>query len=85
MFSKEELEAIKYGADSGKEFPAITVALLVRELERAMKDAERYQKLRKQHWSKNDIAVVMFPKDNVKLGAQCPSMEILDKIIDNLV
>lgn len=56
------------------------------ELEETIKDlqlaAARYNFLREQQWNTSPIAVVKYPKDNVKLGSDCPSMERLDEIID---
>jgi hypothetical protein len=46
------------------------------------KDAERYRWLRKQQWHNGIIAVVLDPKESVKLGRYLPSMELLDSIID---
>lgn len=56
------------------------------KLEETIKDlqlaADRYNFLREQQWNTGPIAVVKYPKDNVKLGSDCPSMERLDEIID---
>ena len=52
------------------------------ELVALKKDAERYRWLRQQHWSDGKYAVVMNPTESVKLGSWCPSLEMLDKIID---
>lgn len=45
-------------------------------------DAERYRWLRSQHWSESVACVVTNPKQSVKLGALCPSQELLDNFID---
>jgi hypothetical protein len=57
-------------------------AALVAEIERLRKDAGRYQWLRSQHWSDGQLAVVVNAKVNVRLGANCPSHELLDEAID---
>lgn len=46
------------------------------------KDAERYRWLRAQHWNDSLLAVVADPKDAVKLGHDCPSLDRLDAAID---
>lgn len=53
-------------------------------LENLQRDAERYRALRKMHWSTGKLAVVFNPKDNVYLGATCPSEERLDTLVDQL-
>lgn len=60
------------------------VAALKAERDAVMKDAERYRWLRKQHWSKDDIAVVVNPKKQTRLGAICPSLGLLDDTIDHM-
>lgn len=47
-----------------------------------LRDAERYRWLRAQHWGTSPLAVVVDPKDSVKLGRDCPSKDRLDKAID---
>lgn len=46
------------------------------------KDAARYRYLRTQHWSGSDLAVIVNPKVNARLGSFCPSEELLDAQID---
>lgn len=48
------------------------------------RNALRYEKLRAYFWHDNVIAVVMRPKDSLKLGAHCPFGQHLDEILDNL-
>lgn len=48
------------------------------------KNAERYRIVRAQHWESSPFAVVMDPKNAVKLGYDCPSEERLDEIVDGL-
>lgn len=50
--------------------------------EQLRKNAERYEWLRSQHWSDGQLAVVANAKANVRLGANCPSHELLDAAID---
>jgi predicted RNase H-like nuclease (RuvC/YqgF family) len=45
------------------------------------KDAERYRKLRKMHWSTSPMCVVFVSK-GVLIGADCPSGERLDAELD---
>lgn len=45
-------------------------------------DAARYRWLRTQHWHGSALCVVANPKQAVKLGHDCPSMERLDDLID---
>jgi len=54
------------------------------EIERLRVDAERYKWLRKQHWNEGPIAVVVSPKKHTRLGAICPSLELLDDTIDHM-
>lgn len=57
-------------------------AAVRQELEEARKNADRYRWLRQQNWSEAALCVVARPKDAVKLGYDCPSMERLDAEID---
>lgn len=53
----------------------------VAELER---DAGRYRWLREQNWTQRGLFVVSANnQDVVRLGANCPSGELLDEAIDN--
>jgi len=45
-------------------------------------DAKRYRWLRAQNWNGSLLAVVADPKDAVKLGHECPSLDHLDAAID---
>ena len=54
------------------------------QLEAAQADAARYRWLRQQSWYDSPIACVMRPKEAVKLGHDCPSLERLDALIDEL-
>jgi len=46
------------------------------------RDAARYRWLRSQHWDKGLLAVVANPRDSVKLGRDCPSLDRLDDMVD---
>ena len=59
-----------------------TITDLQEEVQRLRVDAERYRHLRMQHWHDSDFCVVWKPKQNVTLGAMCPSEKILDDTID---
>lgn len=59
------------------------IAELQAENERLRLDAERYRWLREQHWNDGQLAVVVNPKESVKLGYDCPSRERLDAAIDD--
>lgn len=52
---------------------------------RLRKDAERYRVLRDMHWSTHPYCVVSMPKENVRLGAFCPSHEGLDSALDTTI
>ncbi len=58
------------------------LAALRAKCERLRKDAERYQWLRSRHWSDSEVCCVADPRDAVRLGYSCPSLELLDDIID---
>lgn len=47
-----------------------------------LEDAERYRWLRQQNWNESTICAVARPRDAVKLGYDCPSMDRLDATID---
>ena len=44
--------------------------------------AARYRWLREQHWDDSVLCVTTHPKQNLRLGAYCPSGELLDAAID---
>ena len=50
-------------------------------LEVAMVHAENYQWLREQQWDTSSLFVVCGPKENVRIGTYCPSLERLDDAI----
>jgi len=53
-----------------------------RQSERDAIDAARYRWLRRQHWNTGKLAVVVDPKNAVRLGHDCPSNDRLDAAID---
>lgn len=58
------------------------IAELKQQLESYRADAERYRFLREQRWSESNMCVVLYPKNAVRLGHECPSGERLDCYID---
>ena len=48
----------------------------------AQRDQARYHWIRQQNWCDSDMCVVTKPRDNLKLGSYCPSLEFLDDAID---
>ena len=46
------------------------------------KDAERYRWLRIDDWWRSPMCVIRNPKDQAKLGSDCPSSDRLDAAID---
>lgn len=84
----KEIEAIKQALAACN--PAAMQAVLAHseeqaaEIERLRAAAERYQRLRKQHWNSSDIAVVVSPKRQTRLGSICPSLGLLDNTINHM-
>lgn len=52
------------------------------ELDELHRDAERYRWLRAQNWNEAPLCVVARPKEAVRLGYDCPSLDRLDAAID---
>ena len=52
------------------------------DAERNRANAERYEYLRRSHWSDSPLCVVSVPKENTILGADLPSGDRLDAAID---
>lgn len=52
------------------------------ENEALRKDAERYQWLRLADWWRSPICVIRNPKEQAKLGSDCPTGERLDSAVD---
>lgn len=48
----------------------------------AGRDGARYRWLRQQHWTADGLCVVEHGKQDIRLGAYCPSGELLDEAID---
>ena len=51
-------------------------------IEAYRKDAERYQWLREADWWRSPVCVIRNPKEQAKLGSDCPSGERLDEAVD---
>lgn len=91
-----EIERLKVALDDHYDSAWDKIALLTKSLGEMTKerdelrgqvealrvDALRYRWLRLQHWDEADVACVKRPKDAVKLGHDCPSLERLDAAID---
>ena len=58
------------------------IAALRFALDEVRKEAARYRWLRAQNWNDGLLAVVADPKDAIKLGYDCPSLDRLDEQID---
>jgi len=56
--------------------------MLTNEEAADMKDAARYRWLREQQWNEAPMCVVLQPRQAVKLGHDCPSLDRLDAFID---
>lgn len=48
-------------------------------------DASRWKALRAMHWHDSPFAVVRNPKQQVKLGTDCPSGDRLDELMDAFI
>ena len=59
-------------------------AELLATISQDARDAARYRKLRAQHWNDGELAAVLNPKQNLRLGAFCPSGGLLDEYVDKL-
>ena len=58
-------------------------AAVTAEREKMREDAERYRWLRNQNWTQRGLFVVSAgQRDVVRLGTNCPSLELLDDAID---
>lgn len=60
----------------------LAIKALRAERDAALADAKRYRWLREQHWETSPYVVVNRPKDNLRLGAYCPSGTYLDDAIN---
>lgn len=56
--------------------------LQLAEIESLRKDAERYRWLRIADWWRSPVCVLRNPKEQAKLGSDCPSGDRLDAAID---
>ena len=77
-------DAYRHTSETSGEWDAwqAAIASQAAELEAMRADAERYRWLRQQHWYEAALCVVVNPKNAVKLGHDCPSLERLDAAID---
>lgn len=60
----------------------ISVLALIAEVEALRKDAKRYRWLRLADWWRSPFCVISNPKEQAKLGSDCPSGYRLDAAID---
>ena len=56
---------------------------IVEVLEVLLKDAERYRWLQLADWWRSPVCVIRNPKEQAKLGSDCPSGERLDEAVDD--
>lgn len=49
------------------------------------RDAKRYRAMRNLNWHDSKHCLVSKPRDNVKLGSDCPSGERFDAVADALI
>lgn len=89
--NKEQLDCLhiecKQLVDDGLDFlkSGITYGQaleIIEALKEAQQDAERYRWLRECDWEKSPMCVLVSPKQNAKLGSDCPSRARLDEFID---
>jgi hypothetical protein len=73
-----KLELYDESGDFGKALDGIPEEVAALEL-----DAARYRWLRTQTWHRGSLYVVTTQRVSVKLGTYYPSMEGLDKLIDD--
>jgi hypothetical protein len=72
-------------ADGFESWAAVLVMVdqLKAEVESLRKDAERYRWLRIADWWRSPVCAISNPKEQAKLGSDCPSGERLDAQIDS--
>ena len=75
---KAEIAGLKTGYEAYEQVNAGLKA----EVEALRKDAERYRWLRIADWWRSPMCVISNPKEQAKLGSDCPSGERLDAQID---
>lgn len=79
---RDQLRAEVAGLKTGYEAYERVNAELKAENEALRKDAGRYQWLRLADWWRSPICVIRNPKEQAKLGTDCPSGERLDEAVD---
>ncbi|MFJ4117521.1 hypothetical protein ACIPV9_14055 [Pseudomonas psychrophila] len=75
---KAEIAGLKTGYEA---YEQVNAGLKV-EVEALRKDAERYRWLRIADWWRSPVCVIRNPKEQAKLGSDCPSGDRLDAAID---
>lgn len=78
----DQLKAEIAGLKTGYEAYEQVNAGLKAEVEALRKDAERYRWLRIADWWRSPVCVIRNPKEQAKLGSDCPSGDRLDAAID---
>jgi len=58
---------------------------VLEQMRRMAEDAKRYRLLRLMHWASSPMAVVVLPKQAVRLGYDCPCEERLDEMLDEML
>ncbi|MGY2162166.1 hypothetical protein HX799_07535 [Pseudomonas tolaasii] len=77
------VDAERQSRDAYKsELERLTGPAFAEELTALRKDAERYQWLRMADWWQSPICAIQNPKEQAKLGSDCPSGERLDEAVD---
>ena len=77
---KAEIAGLKTGYEA---YEQVNAGLKVEvEVEALRKDAERYRWLRIADWWRSPVCVIRNPKEQAKLGSDCPSGDRLDAAID---
>lgn len=79
---RDQLKAEIAGLNTGFEAYEQVNAGLKAEVEALRKDAERYRWLRIADWWRSPVCVIRNPKEQAKLGSDCPSGDRLDAAID---
>lgn len=77
-----DLQAQIAGLKTGYESYEQVNSGLKAEVEALRKDAERYRWLRIADWWRSPVCVIRNPKEQAKLGSDCPSGDRLDAAID---
>lgn len=70
-----------HACNEGRDCPARKPATLL-PIANEARDAARYRWLRQQHWNTAPLCVVAQPRQAVKLGHDCPTLDRLDVAVD---